>query len=109
MKRVYVVGTADTKGEELAYVKARVAEMGLPSLLVDIGTRGPTIKVDVPARDVAAFHPSGPDSVLGTDDRGTAVAAEPSSPPPACGRFPSASRSSWFPLSPPATCPPMST
>jgi uncharacterized protein (UPF0261 family) len=75
MKRVYVVGTADTKGEELAYVKARVAEMGLPSLVVDVGTRGPTIKVDVPARDVAAFHPGGPDQVFGTDDRGIAVAA----------------------------------
>lgn len=75
MKRVYVVGTADTKGEELAYVKARIAELGLPAALVDVGTRAPAVAVDVAARDVAAHHSQGAGAALGTADRGTAIAA----------------------------------
>lgn len=75
MKRVYVIGTADTKGEELAFVKARVAETGVPAVLVDVGTRAPTVGVDVPASDVAAFHPERAARALGTDDRGDAMAA----------------------------------
>ena len=35
MKRVYVVGTADTKGEELAFVCGRVKAAGAEPLLVD--------------------------------------------------------------------------
>jgi uncharacterized protein (UPF0261 family) len=75
MKRVYLVGTADTKGEELAYVKATVIAAGAPTLLVDVGTRAATTEVDVAAPEVAAFHPQGADAVLGTDDRGKAIAA----------------------------------
>ena len=41
VKRIYVVGTADTKGEELAFLAdAIAAARRLPSLVVDIGTRG---------------------------------------------------------------------
>jgi len=75
MKRVYVVGTADTKGEELAFLCDRIAEAGLATLRVDVGTRAPTIDVDVDARAVAAHHPDGAGAALGTDDRGAAVAA----------------------------------
>jgi uncharacterized protein (UPF0261 family) len=75
MKRVYVVGTADTKGAELAFLKARVGEAGAPALLVDVGTRSPHSEVDIPAREVAAHHLDGADRVLGIDDRGAAVAA----------------------------------
>jgi uncharacterized protein (UPF0261 family) len=74
-RRVYVVGTADTKGEELAFVKARVEEAGAAAISVDVGTRAPAIAVDISARAVAAFHPQGPDRALATDDRGSAVAA----------------------------------
>ena len=75
MKRVYVVGTADTKGEELAYLRALVVAAGAEAVLVDVGTRKPAIAADVRAADVAAFHPEGASAVTGTDDRGTAVAA----------------------------------
>jgi uncharacterized protein (UPF0261 family) len=75
MQRIYVVGTADTKGEELAYLKSRVAEAGGVPLLVDVGTRAPQSVVDVSAREVAAHHPCGAEAALGTDDRGAAVAA----------------------------------
>lgn len=75
MKSIYVVGTADTKGEELAYLARIVREGGGRPLVVDVGTRRPAISVDIAAETVAAFHPQGASAVLGTDDRGTAVAA----------------------------------
>jgi uncharacterized protein (UPF0261 family) len=75
MKRVYVVGTADTKGEELAYLAGLVAARGAAVARVDVGTRAPAAGFDVGAADVAAFHPEGAGAVLGLDDRGRAVEA----------------------------------
>lgn len=71
MQRIYVVGTADTKGEELAYVAARIRERGGVPLLVDIGTRGARIPVDITAAEIAAHGPTG---LMEEGDRGTAVA-----------------------------------
>jgi uncharacterized protein (UPF0261 family) len=75
MKRVYVVGTADTKGEEIAFVAERVKAAGGTPLIVDIGTRPSAFAADVTANEVAGHHPEGPGAVLGPSDRGTAVAA----------------------------------
>ena len=75
MKRIYVVGTADTKGDELAFLADAVARTGATVTRVDVGTQQPAITFDVPAADVAAHHPNGAAAVLGTSDRGTAVAA----------------------------------
>jgi len=75
VKRVYIVGTADTKGSELLYLKALIEGAGAPALLVDIGIRAPDIPVDVTAASVAALHPRGADHVLGGGDRGAAVEA----------------------------------
>lgn len=75
MKRIYVVGTADTKGEELAFLADAVAATGAAVARVDVGTRGALVPVDVAARDVASYHPDGTSAVLVTNDRGTAVAA----------------------------------
>ncbi|HTS54456.1 MAG TPA: Tm-1-like ATP-binding domain-containing protein [Burkholderiales bacterium] len=75
VKRVYVVGTADTKGPELLYIKSLVEAAGAPALLVDVGTRAPSLAVDIGAAAVAAFHPRGADHVLGVGDRGAAVEA----------------------------------
>ncbi|RWM76015.1 MAG: UPF0261 family protein [Mesorhizobium sp.] len=75
MKRVYVVGTADTKGEELVFLADAVAAAGVPVTRVDVGTRDSTVPVDVSAEEVAGHHPGGSSAVLGSDDRGTAVAA----------------------------------
>lgn len=43
-------------------------------VVVDLGTRPPTIPVEVAADEVATCHPSRVATVLGTDDRGAAVA-----------------------------------
>jgi uncharacterized protein (UPF0261 family) len=75
MKRIYVVGTADTKGPELQYVKALIAATGAPVSLVDVGIRTPSVPVDVASAQVAAQHARGAQFVLAGDDRGAAVAA----------------------------------
>ncbi len=74
-RRVYVVGTADTKGDELAFLVDAIAATGIEVLSVDIGTRRPTVHVDIEASEVAGHHPDGAAAVLGGDDRGMAVAA----------------------------------
>ncbi len=75
MRRIYVVGTADTKGEELLYVAERLRAAGGEPLLVDVGIRAPQCAVDIAAESVAAFHPEGAEAVLGAGDRGSAVSA----------------------------------
>ena len=73
MRVIYVVGTADTKGEELAYLRDLIEAGGQRAVIVDLGTRSPSIDVGIAAREVASCHPDGVDAVLGGDDRGTAV------------------------------------
>lgn len=75
MNPIYVVGTADTKGEELAFLAAQIAAAGVEMRIVDVGTRMPGTRVDVAAAEVAAHHPQGAAAALATEDRGTAVAA----------------------------------
>jgi uncharacterized protein (UPF0261 family) len=75
MKHIYVVGTADTKGEELAYLATCITAAGAAVVCVDVGTRTPAIHVDISAGSVAACHPDGAGAVLAFDDRGRAVEA----------------------------------
>ncbi len=75
MGRVYVVGTADTKGEELAYLAGVVAGAGARACTVDVGTREPAVRVDISNARIAAHHPHGADAIFATGERGTAVAA----------------------------------
>jgi uncharacterized protein (UPF0261 family) len=71
----YVVGTFDTKGDELRYVAGLIREAGLPVMTVDVGTRSETRDVDVTAQEVARRHPDGAAAVLEAGDRGIAVTA----------------------------------
>ncbi|WP_203077007.1 Tm-1-like ATP-binding domain-containing protein [Falsiroseomonas ponticola] len=74
MARVYVIGTMDTKAEELRFAAACVRRAGADPVLVDVGTRGAAAGADVTAAEIAAHHPDGAGGVLGLDDRGRAVA-----------------------------------
>jgi uncharacterized protein (UPF0261 family) len=72
--RIYVVGTCDTKGAELAYVRRLIAERGLAVRLVDVSTRlHHGVTPDIAAATVAAHHTGGLGAVF-TDDRGSSVA-----------------------------------
>lgn len=75
MKHIYVVGTADTKGEELAYLASRIAAAGGRPLTIDVGTGKPSLTPDIAASEVAASGPAGTAAALASGDRGRAVAA----------------------------------
>lgn len=74
MGSAYVVGTFDTKGDELRYVAGLIREAGVPVRTVDLATGGEPSDVDVTAHELAAWHPDGAEAVF-TGDRGSAVAA----------------------------------
>jgi uncharacterized protein (UPF0261 family) len=71
----YVVGTFDTKAEELRYVAELLRAAGVRAVTVDVGTKSPDASADVPSSRVAAFHSNGADTVLKAGDRGLAVTA----------------------------------
>jgi len=71
---VLVVGTLDTKGEELRFIRDIVAGSGLRARLVDVSTSGKLTSCDVSAQEIALNHPRGGNAVFGSD-RGAAVTA----------------------------------
>ncbi len=72
MRKAYVIGTCDTKGPELRYVRGLIQAAGVETVLVDISTRGDGQDADIRPADVAASHPDGAEAVF-SNDRGTAV------------------------------------
>lgn len=75
MGLVYVIGTCDTKGEELRFACACIRAAGAKPLLVDVSTGTAGADVDVTAAEVASHHPDGAAAVLSLKDRGQAVSA----------------------------------
>ena len=71
---VLVVGTLDTKGTELRFIRDLVVASGLRTRLVDVSTSGKLATCDVTAQEVALNHGRGGSAVLGRE-RGAAVAA----------------------------------
>jgi uncharacterized protein (UPF0261 family)/ABC-type branched-subunit amino acid transport system ATPase component len=71
---VLVVGTLDTKGEKLRFIRDIVAGSGLRARLVDVSTAGKAASCDVSAQEIALNHPRGGSAVFGSD-RGTSVTA----------------------------------
>jgi uncharacterized protein (UPF0261 family) len=74
MRRIFVVGTADTKGEELAYLRSVIAEAGGAPVIVDVGIGPARCDIDIPRTEIAAHHPEGVHFLCSTD-RGEAVTA----------------------------------
>ena len=73
MGRVYLVGTADTKGPEIGFLHGLLAPH-LPGLIrVDLGSGLSGVPVDLTAPMIAANHPDGPE-FLSSGDRGKVVA-----------------------------------
>jgi uncharacterized protein (UPF0261 family)/ABC-type branched-subunit amino acid transport system ATPase component len=71
---VLVVGTLDTKGTELRYIRDIIAATGLRTRLVDVSTTGKPSSCDVSAAEIALHHPRGGTAVFGSG-RGAAVTA----------------------------------
>jgi uncharacterized protein (UPF0261 family) len=72
IKRVLVVGTADTKGEELAYLRSMIAAAKATPVVVDVGMGEPRCAVDIAIRPLAA---PASQAILQGPDRGAAVTA----------------------------------
>ncbi len=76
MPTVVLVGTLDTKGVELAFVRERLREQGCDVLLVDCGVLGqPTVEPDVTREEVAAAAGADARALAEAADRGAAVTA----------------------------------
>jgi uncharacterized protein (UPF0261 family)/ABC-type branched-subunit amino acid transport system ATPase component len=71
---VLVVGTLDTKGTELRFIRDIIAGTGLRTRLVDVSTSGRHAASDVSAQEIALNHARGGSAVFGPD-RGAAVTA----------------------------------
>lgn len=74
-RTAWVVGTFDTKADELHFVAQRLREQGVTVLTADVSTSGRSVDgVDFGARQIAAHHPSGAAAVF-TGERASAVRA----------------------------------
>jgi uncharacterized protein (UPF0261 family)/ABC-type branched-subunit amino acid transport system ATPase component len=69
-----VVGTFDTKGAELRFIRDRLRAYGVPARTVDLSTSGKPSRADVIPSQVAAMHPGGSAAVF-SSDRGSSVTA----------------------------------
>jgi uncharacterized protein (UPF0261 family) len=76
LKPVFIIGTCDTKGDELSFAVQSVRSCGAKVVLVDVSTTAiDYAAADISNRDVATCHPEGINAVLGLNDRGRAVKA----------------------------------
>jgi uncharacterized protein (UPF0261 family) len=75
MAKVALIGTLDTKGDEIAYVRDRLAALGVGAVVIDSGILGEaTIPADVSRRAVAHAGGHELDDVRAAGSRGAAVA-----------------------------------
>ena len=74
-RAAFVVGTFDTKAEELLLVRDQIRAQGVAVVCVDVSTTKHAVAgADISAAQVAAHHPAGARAVF-TGERGSAVAA----------------------------------
>ncbi len=73
---VALLGTLDTKGAELAYLRDRLDGEDVDVLLIDVGTGGPpTVAPDVTREEVARAGGIDLDALVAAGDRGASVSA----------------------------------
>ena len=73
---VLLLGTLDTKGAEYAYVRDRLTEAGVATLVVDAGTGEPqAIDPDISRDELAEAADTTPQALADAGDRGAAVQA----------------------------------
>ena len=75
MKTVVLVGTLDTKGAEYAFLRDRLHEHGVATLIVDAGTYESQLEADVPREEVARAAGVEVAELAEAGDRGAAVSA----------------------------------
>ncbi|MEM1094399.1 MAG: Tm-1-like ATP-binding domain-containing protein [Bacteroidota bacterium] len=74
--RIAVLGTYDSKGDELAFIAEQIATRGHTPVRIDVGSYGPpTVPVDVTRQQVAMIAGLDLSAVWAARDRGACVAA----------------------------------
>ena len=74
MPIVLVIGTLDTKGEECAFLRARLTDAGCQVVVMDAGILGkPRIPPDIPREEVARAVGTELTSLVGSADRSKAI------------------------------------
>lgn len=75
-KRVAIVGTLDTKGEEFAFLRASIESAGLTTLLIDCGVLDPPkSRPDIDREQVARAGGHSLADLVSVRDRGASIAA----------------------------------
>lgn len=73
-KKILLVGTLDSKGREVAYLRQRIEERGWGVITLDVGTLGnPTCSADIPQEEVAKAGGSDLVQVKAKKDRSYSV------------------------------------
>jgi len=73
-KTVLVVGTFDTKEDELNFIRDEIKARGVVVRTVDLSTTVQTSRCDITPQQVAGCHPKGSNAVF-SNDRGSAITA----------------------------------
>ncbi|MEM6646609.1 MAG: Tm-1-like ATP-binding domain-containing protein [Bacteroidota bacterium] len=74
--RIAVLGTYDSKGDELAFIAEQIATRGHTPVRIDVGSYGPpTVPIDVTRQQVAMIAGLDLSAVWAAQDRGACVAA----------------------------------
>ena len=71
---VWVVGTCDTKWQEISFVRDIIMHWGQPCQILDVSTTPHEHPVDIAAEEVARLHPTRPSFLSTNEGRGDAVA-----------------------------------
>jgi uncharacterized protein (UPF0261 family) len=75
-KTVAILGTLDTKGEEFAYLRARIESSGVATLVIDSGILGePTFAPAISRWELARASGHALEDLCATRDRGESIAA----------------------------------
>ena len=72
-RAAYIVGTFDTKSQDLLFIKSCLDRLGVRTITVDLSTSRKPSPASIGPTEVARHHPGGAGAVF-TGDRGTAVA-----------------------------------
>jgi uncharacterized protein (UPF0261 family) len=74
MKKVLLIGTLDTKGQEFAFVRNLIEARGHQVLLMNAGIFASTVQADIEAEEVAKVGNGNLDELCSQQDRGRAMA-----------------------------------
>ncbi len=73
---VALIGTLDTKGEELQFLRDHLRSLGIETIVIDVGILGPTpFAPDITREQIASYGGDALDAMIARRDRGTAVLA----------------------------------